>query len=839
MNKSFHSELCWFSRLPLQGILAAVALTLTTFISPVALAAKGVGAIFLPAPIASPPIEPLQFSVTGFIQSATLDSTGEICNPSDPRLRGGTVTVNGQKVIVPCNTILQMPALAVTWAELFSMAPADMNVATGLQTSMALQDKVKQLTSPSLNPAYNAPLPSYEITVQGNIVEGRYIAGLVFISQQSLNVGQGVINFIDYAKAELHVGGKPGVSSPTDVRIRLNDPAVPGSTSGRFGKSHGSLTSTAEVKEAGYDARFTVDQDNPTVHSATGYPMCIPRSNPYTVGDDVDCPMSNRPVAPNCNSLPLPFTPFVMPPTGERCQSFVISPPPALGTTPCTGAACPTDPTRQAPFVIGDFVDYLGTLKVDPTSGPYISAHTLLANVGIFTTPGTQPVYAAIEVLLTGTGGVPVANLPQEATTRLKVEGFVTDPTMLVDIYAMDVHPYSGVSTDRLLGTADPGNPPVVGRFRFVPQAGAFMPPTRNYRVVSRGLCGDNFNTCRVDDSTARYANGLVAGQYNAPVFEFIFAENRVIGDVQPPANLQDLPFLYCGSGLLTTPTAGNTPPVVGQLNPAPWKAPMLTPAFASTLCPNAPIVGGLAPKPPATGTVGIPAITTNAIVNVNAGATVTLFSSASDANQPPLPVNFLWQQISGPSVVIQPTGNLGQNLSFTAPASPTTLPATLQFLLTVTNGLASASSVIKVNVAKAATDSVSITNVTWTNTKQNRGRFNVVATSSLPPTTPGLQLYVQASADWFIVDPVSNSLMPVTLEISPVPVAMSLVQDSPVVGAALATCPSLAPCWQFAMTGVLTVPDNAGVFIVPQSVTVTSSMGGSATVTGTSIIVK
>lgn len=822
----------------LKLVLGALILAGSTLWCSPAPAAKAVGAVFLPAPIAAPPAEPLQFSITGFIQAATLDSTGEICIASDSRLRGGTVNVNGQTIIIPCNTILQMPALAVTWAELFSMAPVDLNAAGSPQTSMALQDKVKPSTSGALNPGYNGVLPSYEITVQGNIVDGRYIAGLVFVSQQSLNVGQGVINYIDYDKAEIHVGGKPGVSNPTDVRVRLNDPVLPGFSSGRFGKSHGAIGSTAEVKEAAFDQRFTVDQDNPTVHSSTGYPMCIPRTNPFTAGDDVDCPMSNRPVAPHCDSLPLPFTPFVMPASGQRCQSFVMSPP-VTGAQPCSGSTCSTDSTRQAPLVIGDYIDYLGTLKIDPSSGPYISAHTLLANVGVFTQPGTQPVYAAIEVLLTGTGGLPVANLPQEATTRLKVEGFVTDPTMLVDIYAMDIDPYTGATSDRLLGTADPGNPPVVGRFKFVPLAGAFMPPTRNYRVVSRGLCGDNFSTCKVSDSAPRYANGLVAGQYNAPVFEYIFAENRVKGDPQPPANLQDLPFLYCGSGPLTTPTAGSKPPIVGQLVPAPWKAPMYTPAFASTLCPNAPIVGGVAATPPASGTVGIPTITTNSIVNVNAGASVTLFASASDPNLPPLLVNYRWQQISGPPVVIQPVGNLGQNLSFTAPRAPTPLPAALQFTLTVTNGLTSASSVVKVNVANAASDFITVNNVTWTNTKQNRGKFSVVATSSLPPTTPGLQLFVQASADWFIVDPLTQALTPITLELAPTAVPMSLVQNAPVAGAALAACPSLAPCWQFTTTGILSVPDNAGVFIVPQSVTITSNKGGSTTVGSDSIIVR
>ena len=175
----------------------------------------------------------------------------------------------------------------------------------------------------------------------------------------------------------------------------------------------------------------------------------------------------------------------------------------------------------------------------------------------------------------------------------------------------------------------------------------------------------------------------------------------------------------------------------------------------------------------------------------------------------------------------------------FTAPTVPTPLPATLQFLLTVTNGLTQTSTIIRVNVAKAVADTVVINQVVWTNAKQNRGQFNVVATSSLPPTTPGLQLFVQASADWYMLDVLSNSMVPITVELSPVPLAMSLVQNNPGTAGGGAVCPSAAPCWQFVMTGVLNAPDNGGAFIVPQTVTVTSSRGGSAIATGATIQVR
>jgi hypothetical protein len=63
------------------------------------------------------------------------------------------------------------------------------------------------------------------------------------------------------------------------------------------------------------------------------------------------------------------------------------------------------------------------------------------------------------------------------------------------------------------------------------------------------------------------------------------------LGAATVPANMQEIPFLFCGSGPLTTPTAGDAGPIVHQLDPAPWGAPMLTPFFRIEICPGEPSV--------------------------------------------------------------------------------------------------------------------------------------------------------------------------------------------------------------------------------------------------------
>src|SRR5215468_2149569 len=55
---------------------------------------------------------PAGFEMTGFIQAATL-------KPGGAANAGGTLTINNITMIVPDNSVIQMPAHALTWAQLF------------------------------------------------------------------------------------------------------------------------------------------------------------------------------------------------------------------------------------------------------------------------------------------------------------------------------------------------------------------------------------------------------------------------------------------------------------------------------------------------------------------------------------------------------------------------------------------------------------------------------------------------------------------------------------------------------------------------------------------------
>ncbi|HET7784933.1 MAG TPA: hypothetical protein VFL36_03105 [Myxococcales bacterium] len=502
----------------------------------VAMLAAGSASAQLPMPAST------QFDYVGFIQAATLDAT---CQANAHC--GGTVTVNGHLVTIPKETVVEFPANALTWQELFAQAPAPYGLAAagGPSSGLAMAD-------------LPTPLTQYEIHVIGNRVLGGpggadlQIAGLVFISQASLNSGAGFINFINYTTGEFRVGGVIG-DSTTGARVQLNDPA------GRYGR----VTSP--------DIRFTSDPDNPTIISGTGYPMCIPRTDP-AVSDDPLCPQAQRPII--AAGPPVQYSGTVN--TNDPTNPGLVGVPP--------------DAQKQVPFEVGDYITFAGTLVTDnasqPTAGPfpangaagtYISAHTIVSNIAVYTYPGTNPAYIMTDVTLIGTGGLTVLGAG-EAVIRTRFEGMSTDPSRIVHLYGIDLDPLTGNGTDRDWGTigVDPGAPTgaVKGRWRFRPPCTAavatdkactpppgntFLPPTRDMRAVIEGA----WQPPVAPAVSPTAANGIIYGQFRAPIFEYIFPEN-IPGTAIVPNNFNTIAFLAQGG---VTSSAGT---LVGQLNPWP-----------------------------------------------------------------------------------------------------------------------------------------------------------------------------------------------------------------------------------------------------------------------------
>lgn len=462
---------------------------------------------------ADPPIPTTSFGLIGYIQQFRMcePTDGVWCaNPGDQRA-GAIMKVNGITVIIPKNSYVVMPGSYLKPKDIFDKK---LPTASAGQSGLALED-----TPPPAFP--------YVADLIGNIVDGEYIAGLTSITQIPLQTASGFIKDIT-ATGELLVG--PALDNPlVSTRVRLNDPDI-GTGSGRYG-----IAQTA-------DERFKSDQDNPTVHAATGYPLCIP------IATTPECLASNRP--------PIAAD-------GSGLRRFTVGTTAALSDAPaCT--AC--DAKKMVPLAIGDYVTYTGILVKDPTpadpNATYISASALEAELGIYTDKGKNPAYVFIEVAILGSGGSAFPGLDQETgpgkvlpgqtlVTRFRIVGFTTDPSRNVDVFALDaVKPLAeGKFIERLLSSVQPTQKPPMGRFEITVDQQVFMPPTREIRARINGIAGSNVIP-PAQPLTA--ANGLIYGEYTAPVAEYIFPEGRVFGAKKPqpgtiPANFEDLCFLSRG----------------------------------------------------------------------------------------------------------------------------------------------------------------------------------------------------------------------------------------------------------------------------------------------------
>jgi hypothetical protein len=523
--------------------------------------------------------EPGGFTALGIIQAATVAKQGTAVSSDD---FGGTLTINGQVMIVPDFTVVQMPANTLKWAQLFQPAfynpiydaavgvpPTNMTITPGT-TGLALID------NPTQTPPLSPWIP-FNASIQGNIDvkgargkgAGAYIVGLILpIGQDLGNGGAGFINFIDYVKGRFEVGGTLGVQN-TGTIIEINDP------NGRNGVAHSP------------DPRWSVDVDNPTVNTRNGYPMGLPRVAPAVglfpaageVGD-VDRPYYNRPLNPAIGAAG--HDPFIQ--AGAPLTSFNM---PAKPATNGNGVTTP-DPWKQVPLLVGDYVTYLGVqYKLNPAADinpllplnqqVYISANTVQAEVlAPYTAPGTVatagPCYMALERMVIGNGGAPLVIPPDNALgilggtipiaeprLNITIRGFVTDSTSLVDLYAVDVDPLTGVQHPRLLGTVLPEPGPAggkgnKGRFRFEVGKGNFLPATRTYMAKSRH--GQVFVPNQT--GTIKPLTGLFSGQYQAPMFIFQFTDAPP-GFPVTPNNFNIIPFLNVGEG--GNPSAGGLSP--------------------------------------------------------------------------------------------------------------------------------------------------------------------------------------------------------------------------------------------------------------------------------------
>ena len=210
---------------------------------------------------------------------------------------GGIIEVGGQRVIIPKNLLMDLPANRLTLQELVKQAPG-VCAALG-QSGLARAD------SPFCNPGGQ---PGYALIHANHTSNGNVIAGDVFI-QKGVEVLQGTVSFIDYENGYFRMNGNL-TDRTTGVMVRLNDPTSRHTvqpTNPLFG-------CLALSPNCSADPRFTLDPDNYTNVFTTGFPLCIPSTQGRIFTDvlglgttvaraqadgtgDVLCPTTNRTVS--------------------------------------------------------------------------------------------------------------------------------------------------------------------------------------------------------------------------------------------------------------------------------------------------------------------------------------------------------------------------------------------------------------------------------------------------------------------------------------------------------------------------------------------------------------
>jgi hypothetical protein len=240
----------------------------------------------------------------------------------------------------------------------------------------------------------------------------------------------------------------------------------------------------------------------------------------------------------------------------------------------------------MAPLLVGDYVTVQGT-----EIGGTLWVNNLIANLGIFTAPGTKPAYVTCEEAIFG---IVTTQAGEIAETR--AVAFTTDVGgALLDWFALDQNECTGVITERSLRVPVLPNGGVapLGRAVYRTPAKADLTPATRYVGF------------RLQTGVTNTGNNLTAGQFIQPIFDYVFPELLVAGNPDLPLAFETIPYLAKGSGPYVPGKVGNTAPVpapiVGQLSPwpggsAPVAAPVVCPPPATT---TTSAIASATPTPP------------------------------------------------------------------------------------------------------------------------------------------------------------------------------------------------------------------------------------------------
>ncbi|OSS44749.1 hypothetical protein B5807_10740 [Epicoccum nigrum] len=399
------------------------------------------------------------------------------------------------------------------------------------------------------------------------------------------------------------------------------------------------------------------------------------------------------------------------------------------------------DPLTMVPLKAGDFIEYSG-LK----DGDEILAHTVnCVNVHVTTkASNTVPNYIRVEEAIVGVVD-PAGNL-ENAPTRFV--GYLSSCSgALVTVSAIDVDPCTGAETLRRIGSATPKQEL---RCKWEMRITSITPFTRDYMVTT--------NT-----PVTETKNGIKAGQYVAPVTEWIFPEVNQPGTFPPPLIFNDVQSLHQGDvlddqqfGQLNPYPADNPPAAKKACSPADLikNTPTPTPSPDPQNAPDA----GATPTPSAA--ADQPASTPQTLPIASAiqfttaqrsGGLVSLTGFNTEQKLTYDQLNFDWKQVTPatPAIALTTpsTPSATYTASFTAPK--VTVETTFNFTLTISlrsNPSAKSTIAVPVKISPTALDQVTMDTYTWESRKS--GTIAVSCSSNVPNSdNKGMTLMTNFSA--------------------------------------------------------------------------------------------
>ncbi len=343
--------------------------------------------------------------IDGVIDRITLDTPGD-------HWSGGTIEVGGQKVIIPRNLLMDLPANRQTLQEFLATAP-------GLCPALG-QSGLARADSPFCN---TSGQPGYALIHANRTSNGNVIAGDVFI-QKGIDAVSGTVTYINYDNGYFRMNGI--LNDPTTgVMVRLNDP------DGRHTVQSGPGC-VAGQNNCSPDPRFTLDGDNYTNTYTTGYPVCIPSTVSRTFTDVLDLNTNNNVTETLVTAALSNGTGDLLCPTTNRTVN---------NGNPVA------DSRRFAPIMLGDSMTVEGNFE-RINGVRFLSAHSSTDRKALTTSPAPdQPDYMFLAEVEIDAAGF------QNQRVRTLIIGFATRAPEDVLIWSLHYDPTNNEAHELPLAT--------------------------------------------------------------------------------------------------------------------------------------------------------------------------------------------------------------------------------------------------------------------------------------------------------------------------------------------------------------------------------------------------